>query len=119
MPDHSSRHERLLKRQVASHRCPHCRHAFRQEQVRVAARHEDLWVVSVRCVACRKQQVYWIAPSDLPDDEIDGCDPTTEELERFEAMAAVTYDDVLDVHLFLAGFDGDFQGLFADRPGGG
>jgi hypothetical protein len=115
MADFSARQERLLKQRVASHRCPHCRQSFQQEHVRVAARHEGLWVVSVRCAMCRKQQVFWIALSDLSEQPDVLRDPSPEELEVFESMPPVAADDVLDMYEFLQDFDGDFRRLFSNK----
>ncbi len=114
MADHS-RHERLLKQQVGSLRCRVCRRSFHQDQVRVAARHEHLWIVSVRCSLCRNQQVFWVALKDLVKEELLG-DVTLEEQERFAAMPPVSGDDILDMHDFLSDFDGDFGTLFTGAP---
>jgi hypothetical protein len=115
MADYLSRQERMLKQRVAAHRCPQCRQSFRQEHVRVAARHEDLWVVSVRCAACRKQQVYWIALSDLEDTSDSIMDPSPEEQEHFASLPPIPTDEILDMHDFLTQFDGDFHRLFSGR----
>lgn len=79
--------------------------------MRVAARHEQLWVVSVRCHRCRNQQTFWFALSDRNRDDMLG-DLTQEEHARFSAMSPVSGDDVLDIHEFLQGFKGDFKELF-------
>jgi hypothetical protein len=115
MADHSARQERFLKEQVASRRCPQCRRSFQREHVRVAARYEELWVVSVRCGRCRKQQVFHVALSDLQGHPDLACDPSPDEQEIFNAMPAIASDDVLDMHEFLRAFDGDFRALFTER----
>lgn len=115
MADHSARQERLLKQRIASRRCPHCRRSFQREHVRVAARHDDVWVVSVRCGLCRKQQVFWVALADLEDHPDLACDPSPEEQEMFEKMPPVASDDVLDMYEFLEEFNGDFRRLFSDK----
>ena len=115
MSDHHSNQERQLRKHVASRRCPLCRKGYKPENVRVAARTDDLWAVSVRCAACRRQQVYWLSMADLkfPDDA--PVDPSPEEEAAFNAMPPVGTDEILDMHLFLNDFDGDFQSLFSDR----
>jgi hypothetical protein len=40
-------------------------------------------------------------------------DLTPEEEKRLELWPPITADDVLDVHEFVKGFDGDFEALFA------
>jgi len=105
--------ERLLKRLVSTFRCQICRHTFEGEQVRVAARHDQLWVVSVRCRRCRNQQVFWFALTDK-DEQTMLRDLSEEEEQRFSTMDPVGSDDILDVHEFLQDFNGDFKGLFTE-----
>jgi hypothetical protein len=105
-------HDPLLRQLISTFRCQVCRSTFESERVRIAARHEQLWVVSVRCHRCRNQQMFWFALSERNRGDTPG-DLTSEEQERFSAMAPVSSDDVLDMHLFLADFKGDFQQLFA------
>jgi hypothetical protein len=104
--------EHLLKQLISSYRCQICRRSFERSQVRLAARHEQLWLVSVRCSLCRNQQVFWIS---LKDDEGESFlrDVTRDEDEQFAELPAVTGDDVLDMHEFLRDFNGDFRRLFS------
>ena len=106
--------ERMLKELISTFRCQVCRRSFDREHIRVAARHEHLWIVSVRCSLCRNQQVFWIALKQKDDDPC--CDASPAEEEHFLAMTPVSGDDLLDMHEFLAAFDGDFKRLFSDRP---
>jgi hypothetical protein len=39
-------------------------------------------------------------------------DVTVKEARHFEAMEPVTADELLDMHEFLRGFDGDFRTIF-------
>lgn len=107
--------ERHLKQLVSTLRCHVCRRGFEREHVRVAARHEQLWIVSVRCSVCRNQQVLWVALKENREETLLR-DVSAAEDEQFAAMAPVSCDDVLDMHQFLAEFSGDFGDLFADSP---
>lgn len=114
MNEFSPDQERLLKQVVSSFRCSVCRRSFEREHVRVTARHEQLWIVSVRCRVCRNQQVFWVA---LKGDE-SGVDSVLRDMNRaeeeyFAELAPVSGDDVLDMYEFLREFDGDFKALFA------
>ena len=62
--------EQKLKQLISSYRCHVCRRCFEREHVRVAARHEQLWIVSVRCSLCRNQQVFWIALKDDKEESL-------------------------------------------------
>jgi hypothetical protein len=111
MPDYPAGQERLLRQLVGTFRCEVCRCRFDGDHVRIAARHEQLWIISVRCRRCRHQQVFWVARNS-DEDEAAITDLTDEEELRFAAMTPVTGDDILDVHQFLEAFDGDFKRLF-------
>lgn len=111
MAEYPSEHENALKRYVSTFRCQVCRCSYEGDQVRVAARHEQLWVVSVRCRRCRNQQVFYFAPREK-DPESLLCDMNDQEEARFSAMDAVSSDEVLDMHQFLERFNGDFKKLF-------
>jgi hypothetical protein len=114
MGDSRADQERLVKDLVGTFRCPVCRRGFQDEHVRVAARHEQLWIVSVRCRTCRNQQVFWIA---LKESETLGSDEIEEiDLEYLAEGTPVCADDVLDMHEFLKSFNGDFAELFATSP---
>lgn len=111
MDERRADQERLVKDLVGGFRCPVCRRGFEHDHVRVAARHEQLWIVSVRCRTCRNQQVFWIALKDaktVTSDQVEEIDH-----EYFAEGTPVCADDVLDMHEFLAHFDGDFAELFA------
>jgi hypothetical protein len=103
--------EHRLKQLISSYRCHVCRRCFERDHVRLAARHEQLWIVSVRCSLCRNQQVFWIALKDNHDEAILD-DVSDGEDEELAALPPVTSDDVLDMHEFLRSFNGDFQTLF-------
>lgn len=108
--------ERLLKQIVSKYRCQKCRRSFEHDHVRVAARHEKLWIVSVRCGRCRTQQTFWVTLKERGLDELAELRDVSEaEEEQFSSMQAVTSDEVLDMHEFLSDFDGDFHTLFGER----
>lgn len=111
MADFSAGQERLLKKFISTMSCSVCRHGFEHDRVRVTARQEHVWIVSVRCGRCRNQQVFWVA---LKGDEEEAIprDLTDAEEEKFASMPPVGSDDVLDVHEFLQSFNGDFRALF-------
>jgi hypothetical protein len=111
MADFQTGQEQLLKQLISTFRCHVCRRGFEREHVRVAARHEQLWIVSVRCSACRNQQVFWVALKDEDGRSILR-DVTEEEEEEFATLDPVGGDDVLDMHEFLRDFNGDFEKLF-------
>jgi hypothetical protein len=111
MADFSASQEHLLKELISGFRCSVCRRTFDRSHIRVAARHEQLWVVSVRCTLCRNQQVFWAAVKDNGEESVLR-DVSGREEQHFAQLPPVTADEVLDMHEFLADFDGDFRTLF-------
>ena len=103
--------EHLLKQLISTYRCSVCRRSFDRDHVRVAARHDQLWIVSVRCGLCRNQQVFWVKLKENGAETVLR-DLSYEEEEQFAAMAPVNSDEVLDMHEFLRDFGGDFKRLF-------
>jgi hypothetical protein len=112
MADFSPGQERVLKQMVATLRCEVCRRGFEREQVRITARHENVWILSVRCRSCRKQQSFWIAMKDVEEAVRKANAVPDEDGPR----APVASDEVLDMHQFLETFDGNFQRLFGEGP---
>lgn len=117
MPDNNQAgRERLLKRLLGSIRCRVCRTVLGREHIRITAQFDDLWIVSVRCRQCRHQQVYWISLEeyDSDADEPDESETALHEQERLAALPPITYDDVLDMHEFLASFEGNVSRLLGE-----
>jgi hypothetical protein len=76
--------------------------------MRLAARHDQLWIVSVRCRLCRNQEVFWITPKDFDIDAL-----VAAERARRADSPPICGDDILDMHEFLEEFNGDFKQLFS------
>jgi hypothetical protein len=108
MADDLSGQERLLRQLIGTRRCQVCRREFDREHMRLAARHDQLWIVSVRCRLCRNQEVFWITPKDFDVDAI-----VAAERERRADAPPICGDDILDMHEFLKAFDGNFKQLFS------
>jgi hypothetical protein len=92
----------------------------------VLARRSELWMVMVSCTACQQKDTFVVKfplqmqgrrrvtsyrlskPPETPHLQ------EFRELEPKVASTPVSLDDVLDMHLFLKNFNGDFQRLFAE-----
>lgn len=109
MADDLSSQEHLLRQLIGTRRCQVCRRAFDRDHMRLTARHDQLWIVSVRCRLCRNQEVFWITPKDVDVESI-----VAAEQARSAGRPVISGDDLLDMHEFLREFDGNFKGLFAD-----
>ncbi len=106
--------EKLIKRFMTSIKCSVCGQRYEVDNVKVLGHQEDLWFLSVFCSACQTQcLVAAVIKEDKAPKVI--TDLTEAELDKFRKMDKLTTDEVLDMHSFLKGFDGDFSQLFSQK----
>lgn len=108
-----------IRSRLAGFTCAACGRHYRRDHIRVLAQREALFFVALDCRACAAESVAIVSLED-------GGERTTAAV-RMDAPAAPTMEDqpvgasdVLEMHEFLRGFDGDFSGLFGasrERPG--
>jgi hypothetical protein len=127
--------ERLIRRLFTTQHCNHCHAAYAEESVTVLARRSEVWMVMVSCGSCGRKGIFVVSfPGSsrserrrtILEAEALGEGALTEAALADEPPAAagapasgpVTTDDVIDMHLFLQRFDGNFSALFASPPGG-
>jgi hypothetical protein len=107
-------------------RCSVCHRGFEPDDVHVLSRKSDMWMLMVSCGECQARNFVAAVIGDgdaeeaqlalrrLGEEHI----RTSREIEDEdpgEPQDPVSIDDVLEVHEFLQGFDGDFQALFRGR----
>lgn len=114
--------EQLVKRLMTAVKCNVCGSHYESDKVDILGHQEGLWFLSVTCGQCRSQGLVAAlirdAKSSEPPEvvELSTDVSETEQLgERPASSSSVTGDDLLDMHEFLKGFDGDFHALFGDR----
>jgi hypothetical protein len=121
--------ENQIKRIVLDRmdRCGVCHRSYEPEDVHVLSRKPDFWMMLVQCTDCQaKSFVAAVMKDGDPKEARLALRQLTEQAESgtvtIETEAPdeviiqgdpVTANDVLDMHEFLDGFDGDFQKLFA------
>ena len=98
--------EKLIKRFMTSIKCSACGQRYEVNNVKVLDHQEDLWFLSVSCSACQTQCLVAavIKESKAPEVITDLAEAEWDKL---------TADEMLDMHSFLKGFDGDFSQLFS------
>jgi hypothetical protein len=97
----------ILRRQAGRFQCPKCGQSLADCQLEMVAHQDDQSLVKVTCAHCQDMRVIAVAIAeaetapvpDLRDEPVD------------ELGAPITSDDVLDVRLALAGFEGDLTSL--------
>lgn len=113
-----------LRTQLTSFTCPACGHRYRSSRIRLLAERDGLHFVDLDCTLCGSHNVAIVTV------ELDDGEPSITELSDLDqppvhldeplptGAAPVTADDLLEMHQFLARFEGDVEGLFraASRP---
>jgi hypothetical protein len=102
---------RLILRLIAQIRCMECGRPYDPHDFVLVQRRQDMWVLSTRCRHCDEpcHVVVFMEPAAEPEPVTD---LTPKELEVSDQWPPITADDVLDVHMFLREFEGDFEELF-------
>jgi hypothetical protein len=109
-----------LRTQLTSFSCSACGRAYRASQISVLAQREDLFFVRLGCSGCGSQSVAIVT---IQVDDADGSQVDAGEFQVVLDDAEVPQgpdvspDDVLAMHQFLEGFDGDFRRLFTGSGG--
>jgi hypothetical protein len=122
--------EKQIKRIVLNRmeRCSVCHNDFRDDDIQVLSRKEDMWMMVVTCAECHGRN---FVAAVLGDGDSSEAQLALRRLGRDTELAEivparddepvppdgepVTVDDLLAMHEFLDEFDGDFQQLFASR----
>jgi len=100
----------ILRRQAGRFQCPKCGQSLADCQLEMVAHQDDQSLVKVTCAHCQDMRVIAVAIAAEAESApvIEVRDQPAEELG-----APITTDEVLDVRLALAGYEGDLAGLLA------
>jgi hypothetical protein len=126
--------ERLIRRLFTAQQCSQCTAPYQEDKVLVLARRGGVWMILASCATCEHKGIFVVSfPGSLSKDqrgllitaETLGEGALTEAVladdppDRAEpsACSPITGDDVIDMHVFLRHFDGNFAALFASPPG--
>ena len=104
--------EGIVKNLMTSIECSSCGQSYQVDNIEVLGHHEDLWFLSVSCSACQTQCLVAAVIKESKTPEVIS-DLAETEWDKFKKMDKLTADEVLDMHSFLKGFDGDFSQLFS------
>ena len=106
--------ENFIKKLMASIKCSVCEQHYEADNISVLAHQEELWFLRASCSVCHTQCLVAaiITKEGVPELVTD---LTEAELERFRNVSVPTTDDVLEMHNFLKGFDGNFSRLFHQK----
>ncbi len=102
--------ERVVKKLMTSVKCSNCGQNYQLHNVSVLGHHNAMWFFRAFCPTC--QTNYLIAATISPEETKIISDLTPMELAKVSNACLPTTDDILDMHAFLAKFNGDFNQLF-------
>jgi hypothetical protein len=113
------------------HRCVVCHRQYSTDDIEIISRQSDIWTMLVECDDCHARNFVAAVLNDAdPDDaqlalrrltedalqgsQAHGHDEVAEAIHPEGPVdgPTVTASDVIDMHLFLEEFDGDFRELF-------
>lgn len=104
--------DEFVKNLVSNVKCRRCGLPYEPGNTHLLAYRHDLWLLSVYCPSCKSQGLLVAATgkTEWPD-----VDAELAEAEKSRFSAPISSDDVIDTHMFLKGFGGDFSSLFPER----
>ena len=106
--------ESVVKRLISSAKCAVCGQRYEEDSIKILGHQEDLWFLDVSCSACHNQCLVAAAIKEERTPEVI-TDLTEAELEKFRNADVLTANEALDMHNFLADFEGNFSRLFNQR----
>jgi hypothetical protein len=120
--------EKQIKRIVLDRmeRCSVCHRGFEPDDVHVLSRKSDMWMLMVSCGECQARNFVAAVIGDGDAEEAQlalrrlgeehvRTRSSIEPEEEGTPGEPVSVDDVIEIHQFLQGFDGDFKALFQDQ----
>lgn len=105
--------DNLVKELMTTVNCSVCGRRYEAGDVNILYHQRELWFMSVSCQSCRTKGLV-AALIKGGEKARFVTDLTEKDMARLKEAPPVNADDVLDVHNFLEGFDGDFSSLFTD-----
>jgi len=103
--------EGLIKKLMTSMKCDACGQRYEMSDIDIIGHRDDLWFLRVFCPACHTR---CLVAAVVKESRVSGgvTGPGEEAPDRF-GKDAIDVDDVLGMHDFLKGFDGDFSRILA------
>ncbi len=102
---------------MAAVRCSACGSHYESDRVEIVGHQEDLWFVAVTCGTCQTRDLVAAMMREATPEEASEAVELSDVARRSEISPAsdsspITHDDLLRMHDFLDGFEGDFKHLF-------
>ena len=103
--------EAIVKILASFLRCEKCNKNIDAEAINLLGQKDDWWFFVVRCTDCGESRVV----AAMAKEEDVSTPEEAQEGEKADEGPPITSDDVLDTHLSLRDFQGDFKALFTSE----
>jgi hypothetical protein len=100
----------VLRRQAGRFQCPKCGESLADCQLEMVAHADEQSLVKVTCAHCQDTRMIAVAIA-AAETEVQAPAVEVRDQPVDELGGPITVDDVLDVRLALADFEGDLAGL--------
>ena len=108
----------LIELLAGDNHCPLCGKAYSPDGIWLVQQHSRRWILTVQCNCCGTGSLIAVTvPHSAFPNVLDSAfispvvELTPAEVMQFAGSTSLNTDDVLDMHLFLQDYRGDFLGL--------
>lgn len=105
----------VLRQLLSALKCTLCGRSYHEIDIKVLAHKDAAWFINVKCSFCGSRNLVAAVVKQTGNTPV-VTDLTATESTRFTDTHAVDANDVLSIHYFLEGFDGDFSKPFNSFP---
>ena len=103
--------EQVVRRLITNLKCRHCGGQYGSGDIQVLGQHKETWFLSAHCPHCQNEGLLALSVNRGHFRQL-VTDLTPQEIGRTAQLPPISADEVLDIHLFLRDFDGDFTAAF-------
>lgn len=103
--------ESFIKKLISSIKCGSCGQHYEESHIEIIERNDELWFIKVICSSCHVSCVVAAIVREENQPKL-VTDLTEPEIEKFKHMKGIDENDLLAMHDFLKGFDGDLSDMF-------
>jgi hypothetical protein len=118
MEDNERSIRSLIVRYLIAHtQCSGCGRRYAPRDVRIHKRSGDVWLASVNCRHCGLQGLIMaaIATEDVEEADELVAELAKEDVEELEDLGPILGDEIIDLHRFLRGFEGNMVQLLSEE----
>lgn len=101
----------FIRHLIASVKCAVCQHQYEPKDIQIIEKHEELWILGVKCSECQTQGLIFAIIREVSADMAQPSEVDEEDRILSDTLTGINTDEILDVHCLLRDFDGDMYDL--------